>query len=105
MTAEEKKEDTDTKEAAQHKSPFTFSKAEIPVGAEISFIKDPSKKAVVVDDRKVQYDGEIMTTTALARLLLKKPPKSDGIHGPQFFTYQGEKLGERRNRIESAKND
>lgn len=52
--------------------------------------------ATVVGDRSVEYNGETMSLTALAKLLTGK---QYSIAGPRFFKYKGEWLNDIRHRI------
>lgn len=77
---------------------FKFSKYEIPVGAIIKYINDPSIEAIVVDDRHISYKGVTTSTSALAQELLESDYP---VQGTAYFTYEGEKLTDRRDRMES----
>lgn len=77
---------------------FKFSKYEIPVGAIIKYINDPSIEAIVVDDRHISYKGVTTSTSALAQELLESDYP---VQGTEYFTYEGEKLTDRRDRMES----
>jgi hypothetical protein len=79
------------------RGPFRFSAVNIPFGSKIQYISDPSIKAIVVDDRHIEYDGETTSLTALATRL--KGAKR-ALQGPLYFTYENETLAERRNRME-----
>ena len=79
----------EAKKQKVRRPPVNFSKCGIPVGAELVFIEDPSVVAKVVGDRKVEYNGEITSLSAI----------SDGIKGystpgPSFFTYNGKKVSD-----------
>ena len=89
-TAEEIKETT-------RRGPFTFSACRIAVGSKISYVNDPSVIATVVDDKHVEYDGETLSLTALAKKLLNT---DHAIQGPLYFKYNGELLTELRLRME-----
>ena len=65
--------------------PVNFTKCGIPVGAELIYVDDPSVKAIVVSDRKVQYNDEITSLSAIAGAI-----KGGSVAGPSFFTYNGE---------------
>ena len=95
QTAQEVKEEA-------RRGPFRFSAVGIPFGSKIQFIGDPSIEAIVVDDRHIQYKNETTSLSALAQELkgFKNRPA-----GPLFFTYEGEILADRRNRMEKAKED
>ena len=73
---------------AQHikKPPINFSKCGIPIGAELVFIEDPTIKVTVVSDRKVQWNEEETSLSAVAGAI--KHVKA--VQGSAFFTYQGE---------------
>ena len=85
--------ETETQEKAEN---FSFTKCEIPVGAILQYINDPSITCTVVNERKVEYDNKEMYLTGLAKILLGKRV---GICGPRYFTYKGERLDEVRHRL------
>ena len=85
--------ETETQEKAEN---FSFSKCGIPVGSILNYVNDPTITCTVFDDRKVEYGNKQMYLTGLAKILLGK---RIGICGPHFFTYQGEKLDDRRRRL------
>lgn len=68
---------------------FSFAKCNIPVGAEIQLVGHPKIKAKVVDDRKIEYNGEIGSLSGFARKLLNSKYK---LQGPKYWTYQGRTL-------------
>ena len=80
------------------RGPFRFGDCNIPVGSEITFIEDENIKAIVVDDRRIEYNGE---TTSLSALAQKLKGFNHVTQGPVWFSYQGEKLSDLRNRIEN----
>ena len=79
-----KNEEIDKEESHKKGSPFSFAKCQIPIDSYIVYINDETITARVVDDRKVEYNGEIMYMTTLAKKLLNK---SVGICGPAYFKY------------------
>lgn len=100
LTATEEKEEeianeveTETQEKAEN---FSFSKCEIPVGATLKYVNNPTITCTVYDDRKIEYNNKQMYLTGLAKILLGKRV---GICGPHFFTYEGERLDEIRHRL------
>ena len=70
------------------KPPIDFEKCGIPVGAELVFTENPSVKVTVVSNRKVQYNNEITSVSAVAASL----KGVEHIAGPQYFTYNDELL-------------
>ena len=81
------------------RGPFRFSECNIPVGSEIAFIEDETIKAIVVDDRHIEYEGETTSVSALAQKLkgFEHP-----VQGTLWFTYQGERLTDLRDRLEAS---
>lgn len=76
---------------------FKFGKYGIPVGAVIKYINDPSVEATVVDDSHISYKGVTTSTSALAKELLES---EYSVQGTAYFTYEDEKLTDRRDRME-----
>lgn len=93
--AEKTAQEIDT-ESTERMSNFSFTKCQIAIGSQIEYAYDPSIKATVVDDRNVEYNGETMSLTALAKLLTGK---KYSIAGPKFFKYNGEWLNDIRHRM------
>ena len=75
-----------------------FSKLGILPGAELVFKRDDTKRCEVVDDRKVKYEGEVLTLSRLATTLLHSPTI---VQGALYFTYEGELLTDLRDRLEN----
>lgn len=69
---------------------INFAKCGIPIGAELVFTENPDVKVIVKTDRKVLYNDELTSLSAVAGAL--KGVKA--IQGPQFFTYNGKLLVE-----------
>lgn len=95
MTAEATAQEIDT-ESTERAANFSFSKCGIVPGEVIEYYDNPENTAVVVDDRNVEYKGETMSLTALAKLL---SGKKYSIAGPKFFKYRGERLTDIRHRL------
>lgn len=75
---------TTTEEAKTKKPAVNFQKCNIPIGAELVFIDDPEVKVTVVSERKVQYNDEITSLSAIA-----SNKKGYSAAGPSYFTYNG----------------
>lgn len=75
-----------TKEPTQKikKPPVDFEKCGIPIGAKLIFVEDESVIATVRDNRKVEYNNEITSLSAIAKSIKGYP-----CAGPSFFTYNG----------------
>ena len=81
-------EETDS--ITHRRPPINFVKCGIPIGAELVFIDDPSVKVIVESERKVLYNDEL---TSLSAVVSKyKGPKR--YHGPAYFTYNGKLITE-----------
>ncbi len=94
-SAEQTAQEIDT-ESTERAVKFSFGKCQIPVGAKIEYCDNPNITATVADDRNVEYNGETMSLTALAKLL---SGKKYAIAGPRFFKYKGEWLNDIRRRF------
>lgn len=100
------KEVTDQEEAIENEKnsktgfrQFTFSECHIAIGEELQYIKDKKITCVVCDDRHVEYNGEVMSLTGLARFLLgrsklSRNDKGYHINGPTYFLYKGETISD-----------
>ena len=76
-------------EAKERRSPFSFEKCGIPVGAEVVLADQADVIATVKDDRHIEYQGFTYSLSALASKILKI---SYAIQGPSYWTYQGKTL-------------
>lgn len=64
-----------------------FTDCGIPIGAELVFTEDPTLTVKVVSDRKVEYNNEITSLSAIVSNI-----KGHSSQGPLFFTYNGKLL-------------
>lgn len=72
------------------KPAINFMKCGIPLGAELVFIEDASVRVIVESDRKVLYNNEITSLSAVAG----KFKGVKAIAGPSYFTYNGKLITE-----------
>lgn len=80
------------------KGPFRFGEYEIPIGSQLQYTKDENIIAKTVDDKnKVEYNGEVMSISSLAKTLLKNVKSAQGA---AYFKYEGELLTDRRKRMD-----
>lgn len=79
----------EAKKQKVRRPPVNFAKCGIPVGAELVFIEDPTVVAKVVGERKVEYNGEITSLSAISDRI-----KGYSTPGPSFFTYNGRKVSD-----------
>lgn len=98
----ESKEDREAhEEALERRGRFNFELAKIPLGAEIYFSRDESKKAKVIDlhsAKSIEYNSEITSLSISAQKILGV---NYGVAGTDYWMYDGETLDERRRRIEN----
>ena len=81
---------------------FTFSFWQIPVGAVLEHCEKSDIKCTVVDDRRIEYNGEIMYMTPFAKLISGKQYITNGPgYVAQHFKYNGELLKDIEDRIEN----
>jgi len=78
---------------------FKFSAAAIPIGSTLSFVKDLSITAEVIDDFGVKYEGHRTSlTTAALEALRKCGYNWSSVQGPEYWLYNGESVGSHRDR-------
>jgi len=96
----ETKEDQEAlNEARKRRSTFNFSMVGIPVGAELVFSRDEQKKARVVDNRSIEFEGNVTSLSHSAQEILGY---ECGVAGTDYWMYDGETLSERRRRMETG---
>lgn len=84
-------------DAQERKSPFSFTRCGIPVGAEIVLANHPEIVATVVDDRQIEYQGRKSSLSAIAQEVLQT---LHPLQGPVYWTYQGTTLRDLRRQRE-----
>lgn len=77
---------------------FRFSMCDLVEGDELEYINDRNIKCYVKSDKKVIYNGEEYSLSALAQLLTGKPYN---LPGPHYFMYNGVILRDLREKIEN----
>jgi len=97
-------DDTDIqtlRRANERRPVFRFSMVDVPVGATLHFIKDESVTCTVIDDKKVEFEGQVTSLSDCARTMLHRHGgKLTAAHGPRYWLYDNETLDERRFRLE-----
>lgn len=82
---------------------FRFSMVDVPIGAILTFSKDETITAQVVDDKRIEFEGSLTSTSAAAtKLLNRRGWTLSAAQGPLYWMYDGETLAERRMRMEDA---
>ena len=103
---EEKFEDADDKvayeKASEIRSRINFKMLDIPIGSTLTFSKDENIVATVVTNRTIEYSGvETSISSSAADILTSQfGYKSRAVSGSDYWTFEGEKLWERRHRLE-----
>ena len=104
--SEEKFEDADDKvayeKASEIRSRINFKMLDIPIGSILTFSKDENIVATVVTNRTIEYSGEETSISSSAADILTSQfgYKSRAVSGSDYWTFEGEKLWERRHRLE-----
>lgn len=86
-------------QARSKRARFNFSMVDIPVGAELVFNRDENIKAKVIDNRSIEFNGEVTSLSNSAQQILGY---DYGVAGTDYWMYEGETLDERRRRFESG---
>jgi hypothetical protein len=88
------------KEFVERRPPFRFSFAQISRGAELCFVRDERITCKVIDDKSIEFEGQITSLSAAASEILNKfGRKTTQVQGPIYWLYEGETLEERRQRL------
>ncbi len=84
-------------EMQERRAPFSFIKCQIPIGSKIVLENKPEVTAFVKDDRHIEYNNKTYSMTGLAKEVfdINRP-----IAGPCYWSYEGENLIKRRERLE-----
>jgi hypothetical protein len=89
-----------------------FEKLELPIGAELVFIDDETKKCRVVEplanngSKRIEYNGKIYSLSGLAMdLREEREGKRMSSRGINWFKYEGELLLDRLTRMEAENTD
>jgi hypothetical protein len=73
----------------------------IPVGAVLTFAKDPAVICNVVADGRVQFEGQILSPSASALLVVRRMGYQwAAVSGSDYWEFEGETLTARRLRLE-----
>jgi hypothetical protein len=82
---------------------FRFSMVDVPIGSILTFSKDETNIARVIDDKRIEFEGGITSTSAAAtKLLHRRGWTLRAAQGPLYWMFDGETLADRRMRMEGA---
>lgn len=89
--------------AKERRAVFNFKMVDIPFGVDLVFSRDENVKAKVVDNRNVEFNGEVVSLSVAADKALRKLGiQWKSVQGPAYWIYEGETLDERRRKFESG---
>lgn len=83
--------------ARERRSIFNFGMVQIPEGSTLTFINKPEISCKVLNNRRVELNGEDLSITKAAQAVLGH---NRSIQGPLYWEFEGETLVERRIRME-----
>lgn len=94
--------DTTHTTTTPHRGRFHFSMIGLNAGDVIQFDPNPSLHIVIADDRKVEYDGRLMTLSAFTGEYMPedKRNESGAYQGPKYFSHKGKTLWDMRIELE-----
>jgi tRNA G10 N-methylase Trm11 len=98
LTKEQEKEVDEVKE---RRSRFHFAQYGIPVGSKLTFTRDSSIVAEVVEGDKIRIGDKVSSLSTFAMELLGYQRRPQGT---LYFEYEGEILDDRRRRIDEQEN-
>ena len=91
-------------ERREKRERLKFSMIGLRPGDEISYLRNNEIKATIIDDRNIRFEGEKVSISGAARILLWRDDAlskhSKGVQGAQHWEYDGETLSQRRHRME-----
>ena len=97
----ESQDDLDSLERAKTKRPpFSFSLVGIEPGTVLVHTHDPSTICTVNDDRRILFEGQVMSLSHSAGVVLKRKGLNDQVAGTDYWTLDGVTLWDLRNQAE-----
>jgi len=85
----------------ERRANLRFSKLQIPVGATLTFVKDPSITCVVAADGKVSFKDQIISPSAAALIAVRGLGYNwSAVSGSDYWEYENEALSTRRLRLD-----
>lgn len=87
----------------EKKPRFKFGMVGLKQGKEIHFHDDPKITAIIESEYQIIFENKAMSLSKAAGVVLKRRDKSPNVAGTDYWAYRGEKLVDRRERIETQK--
>ena len=80
---------------------FEFSKADVPVGAVLTFSRDEGQTATVVDDTSIRFRDHLTSLSNSAMEIMTELGYNwKSVDGTSFWLYEGQTISERRREVE-----
>lgn len=89
-------------ETQDRRENFNFEMLKIPIGSRLYFTQDEKVHCTVVENKKVEFEGQVMSVSGLTRSLLGHNRQ---VHGTRYWTFKGEVLTDRRLSLEKKDRD
>ena len=85
------------------RSSFKFSSVGIKPGSVLNFVRDEGITVTVIDDKNVEFEGNITSLSQSSLVLLNRDFGKDWktVRGPDYWVYNNETLSELRVRLET----
>ena len=82
---------------------FKFSILGLKTGSVLTFLRDESIQATVIDDRRISFEGKetSLSSSALEILRTRYGYRAKTIAGPQYWCFEGKTLSEMRQELET----
>ncbi len=90
------------KKAKARRPPFKFGMLGIKPGTVLVHLRDSNATCTVHDDRNVQFEGQIMSLSQSAGIVLKRLGLSDAVAGTDYWTLDGATLWDLRDQAEQS---
>ena len=74
---------------SNRRPPMNYREMGFEIGAKLTFVKDESVQVTISSDKKVLYQGEELSLTAITKQLLKKP---HDVAPTAYWEYEGKNL-------------
>ena len=83
---------------------FKFSILGLKAGSVLTFLRDESIQATVIDDRRISFEGKetSLSSSALEILRTRYGYRAKTIAGPQYWCFEGKTLSEMRQEFETG---
>lgn len=99
--AEDPAEQAALEKAKSRRPPINMMRLGLNAGEELTFTRDDTILATIVDGKQIHFEGQTMTLSAAAGLVLRRMGRNNtSVAGSQYWAYNGETLEALRHRLE-----